>query len=211
MLNDVLHAYVLETIDDIWLQRAECERHGEQIVTLRTLNTNSSPRPRLIDKITGDIPSHACPLEHVYTAEHFDEALNWLADLEEHQSIITPDGFWLGKGWVKFVKHNEHDEIGFLARQQRIGDLLLVVQELQQKIDVLRIERDQTHQRLQKSLKDNELQQLNVNASNEELRSNTAALSTNEHAIVQAQKNANALILECEELQLFIEETAAKQ
>ncbi|MBN9226807.1 MULTISPECIES: chromosome segregation protein SMC [Legionella] len=211
VLNEALHAYVLETFEELWPQRAICERQGESIVTLRTIDLKPTPHPRLIDKIKGTIPANVYPLEHIYTAEHFDEALSWLAELAEHESIITPDGFWLGRGWVKFVTPETQDELGLLARQQKIAELAAVVQELQEKIDVLRIERDDTHQQLQKSLKDIELHQLNVNASNEALRTNSVALTANEQAMLQAEKQATALAFECDELKLILEETAAEQ
>ncbi|PWY57002.1 chromosome segregation protein SMC [Legionella qingyii] len=211
VLNEALHAYVLETFDELWPHRVLCERQGEHIVTLRKGDLKSATHPRLIDKIKGDIPAHVCPLEHIYTAEHFDEALSWLPELAEHESIITPDGFWLGKGWVKFVTPETQDELGLLARQQKISDLSVVVQELQQKIEILRTERDETHLQLQRSLKEIELQQLNVNASNEALRVNSVALSANEQAIIHAEKQATALASECEELKLILEEMAAEE
>ncbi|WP_412756415.1 chromosome segregation protein SMC [Legionella bozemanae] len=211
VLNEALHAYVLETFDELWPQRVTCEQQGENIVTLKKKVLNSGAYPRLIDKIKGDIPANAYPLEHIYTAEHFDEALSWLPELTEYESIITPDGFWLGQGWVKFVTPETQDELGLLARQQKITELSVVVQELQQKIDLLRAERDETHHQLQKSLKEIELQKLNVNASNEALRTNSLALNTNEQAIVHAEKQAAALVFECEELKLVLEEIAVEQ
>ncbi|WP_115703904.1 chromosome segregation protein SMC [Legionella sainthelensi] len=211
VLNETLHAYVLETFDELWPQRSNCEHQGECIVTLRNRRTKSDSRPSLMDKIHGAIPANVSPLEHIYTAEHFDEALSWLPELEEYQSIITPDGFWLGPGWVKFVNPEEQDDVGFLVRQQKIGDLSLLVQELQQKIDALRAERDHTHLQLQKSVKDIELQQLNVNASNEALRINSSALSSNEQAISHAEKQAINLTIECEELQFLLEETVVER
>ncbi|HIF0223592.1 TPA: chromosome segregation protein SMC [Legionella anisa] len=211
VLNEALHAYVLETFEELWPQRAICEQQGENIVTLKRKTLNSRSYPRLIDKIKGDIPANAHPLEHIYTAEHFDEALSWLPELTEYESIITPDGFWLGKGWVKFATPETQDELGLLARQQKITELSVVVQELQQRIDVLRAERDETHQQLQKSLKEIELQKLNVNASNEALRTNSLALNTNEQAVIHAEKQASALAFECEELKCVLEEIVVEQ
>ncbi|KTD05957.1 chromosome partition protein smc [Legionella gratiana] len=211
VLNETLHAYVLETFDELWPQRANCERQGVSIVTLRNVSTKSDSYPRLVDKVHGAIPAHVCLLEHIYAADHFDEALSWLPEIAEYQSIITPDGFWIGQGWVKFVNPEEQDDLGFLARQQKIADLSLLVQELQQRIDGLRTDRDHTHQQVQKNLKEVELQQLNVNASNEALRINSSALSSNEQAIFQAEKQAIVLTAECEELQFLLENTAAEQ
>lgn len=210
VLDEALHAYVLETFEELWPQREICERQGENVVTLRAVVEQTTTRPRLIDKIHGTLPAHVHPLEHIFTAEHFDEALSWLPELVEYQSIITPDGFWLGNGWVKFVPAKEQDELGLLARQQKIADLTQVVSSLEQKIAVLREQRDQYHQEVQKSIQDIELQQLNVNSCNEALRTNSAALSTNEQALLHAERLAATLVDECEELQMVLEETVAE-
>jgi chromosome segregation protein len=211
VLNDALHAYVLETFDELWPQREVCARQGESIVTLGTVSEKTAAHPRLVDKIQGAIPANVCSLEQIFAAEDFDEALSWLPDLSRNQSIVTPDGFWIGNGWVKFVPPANQDELGLLARQQKITDLTLVVDELQQKIATLRSLRDEYHQELQKWQKDCELQQLNANASSETLRGNAVALSSNEQAIAHAEKLATTLTAECEDLQIVLEEIAEEQ
>ncbi|MGC1182118.1 chromosome segregation protein SMC [Legionella sp.] len=211
VLNDVLHAYVLETFDELWSHREVCARQGECIVSLRTLSENSASHPCLVDKIQGNIPANTYPLEHIFAAEHIDEALSWLPDLLEHQSIITPDGVWLGKNWAKFSQKNERDELGVLARQQKIIDLTEIVAKLQQRIAALRTQRDQYHQHLQKNLNDAQLQQLKVNTSNDALSAHNLALSINEQAIVHAEKLRATLAVECNELQKVLEETSKTQ
>ncbi|STY30608.1 chromosome partition protein smc [Legionella wadsworthii] len=211
VLNEALHAYVLETFDELWPQQEICKNQGVDVVVLQKRENGCNAHPRLIDQIKGDIPAHVYPLKYIYTAEHFEEALNLLPQLADNESIITPEGLWLGHGWVKFIRPETEDEIGLIARQQKITEVSSLVQDLQVKIDALRIVRDETHQQLQKSLKDIELQQLNVNASNEALRTNSSALSTNEQMMQHAEKQSNALALECEELKICLEETATEQ
>ncbi|MFT4058975.1 MAG: chromosome segregation protein SMC [Legionella sp.] len=211
VLNDSLNAYVLETFDELWPQRELCARQGESIVTLRCLSTKNADHPRLIDKIQGAIPAHVFPLEYIFAAENFAEALSWLPDLLEYQSIVTPDGFWLGKGWVKFVPSTGQDEFGLLARKQKITDLRAVVSESEDKIATLRSVRDECHQQLQKWQHESELQQFNVTASSEALRNNTVALSTNEQAIIHTEKLVATLAAEYHDLQMVLEEIAEEQ
>lgn len=211
VLNEALHAYVLETFDELWPQQEQCKRQGETVVTMRAVDKSPTTYPRLIDKIQGAIPANVYPLECIYTAEHFEEALSWLPGLAEDHSIITPDGFWLGKGWVKFVPPKEHDELGLLARQQKIADLVDVVTTLHQKIATLKELRDQQHQQVQKGGRDIELHQLNVQASKEALRANETGLSTNEQALLHAEKRAATLAEECEELYILLEEIVTEQ
>jgi chromosome segregation protein len=86
-----------------------------------------------------------------------------------------------------------------------------VVTELQQKIEEVRIQRDQCHAQLQQSLSYIELFQLNLSASNEALRSNINALSANEQSIQHAEKLIATMSSEIEELHLLLEETTTEQ
>jgi chromosome segregation protein len=209
VLQDSLHAYVLERFDkELWSLNAISTFQGAHVITLRTLSKELSPHPRLVDKIQGAIPAHIYPLEHVFAAEHFDEALSWLPKLLEHQSIITPEGDWLGPGWVKYVKRETQDELGFLSRQQKISELTCVVEELRQKINEFKELRDYYHQQVQKRNTDYELKQLEAQASNEALTFNTAALSAHDKAILHANQLAASLSRAYEELQVLREQTS---
>ena len=211
VLNGALHSYVLNNFEELWPQWSVCEQQGESIVTMRSLLGEQQLYPRLADKIKGNIPASVPNLEHIYTAEHLEQAINWLPHLEEHESIVTANGFWLGKGWMKLANPGEQDELGLLSRQQKIVELASVVTELQQKIEEIRIQRDQCHAQLQQSLSYSELFQLNLTASNEALRDNINALSVNEQSVQHAEKLIATMSAEIEELHLLLEETTTEQ
>lgn len=211
VLNDALHSYVLDNFEELWPQWPACESQGERIVTMRLLLGEQPAYPRLADQIKGKIPATVPNLEHIYTAQHLEEAIAWLPHLAEHESIVTTNGFWLGKGWVKFVNPEEQDEMGLLTRQQKIADLAVIVQELQQKIEEVRTQRDQCHQQLQQNLSQIELLQLNLRSSNEALRGNINALSVNEQSIQHTEKLMATMSAENDELYILVEETAAEQ
>lgn len=40
-------------------------------------------------------------LEHVYCVDTLNQAFEVRSQLEDHQSVVTRDGFWLGKRWVR--------------------------------------------------------------------------------------------------------------
>lgn len=211
VLGDAIHAYVLDDFAELWPHWNACERLGESVVTLHTRNVAKTARPRLADKIQADvIPAMAHNLEHIYVAEHLEEAKTWLPDLADHESIVTVNGFWLGRGWVKLVHPAEQDEIGVLARQQQINELALIVVELQEKIEILRVLRDQYHSELQKNAGYIEAFQLNLNASNDAIRHNNSAIDKNEQAIYLAEKQLNSLGAERNELQITLEDLVAE-
>jgi chromosome segregation protein len=210
VLGEALHAYVLDDFAELWPHWQSCERQGESIVTMRTPLGIKSSKARLSDKVKGTVPATLNNLDHIYIAEHLDDAMKWLSDLSDHESVVTINGFWLGKGWVKLVNPGEQDEIGLLARQQKIAELALIVNELCQKIETVRLLRDDSHNQLQQSLSYIELYQLNLNASNEALRLNNTAVTGNEQAIHHAEKILANISSEYDELQILLEDLAGE-
>jgi chromosome segregation protein len=54
--------------------------------------------------------------------------------LEAHQSIVTPDGLWVGPQWIRYYR--EHDEhAGVLARKQEIESLNQQVLKLDERVE----------------------------------------------------------------------------
>ena len=206
VLNDALNDYVLDDFEELWPQWSACESQGQSILTMRAIHSQQKSYPRLADKIKGTIPATVPNLEHIFTAEHIDEAISWLPHLSEHESIVTVKGFWLGKGWVKLINQGEQDELGLLTRQQKIADLSLVVDELKQKMEEVRAQRDQGHAQLQESLNYIDLYQLNLNSSNEALRANVNALNVNEQSMQHTERLIASMSTEHEELRNLLEE-----
>ncbi len=62
-------------------------------------------------------------LSQVRCAEDSASAWSMLEALGAHQSVITPEGFWLGRGWSWSEGETEEREQGRLARQQEIRKL----------------------------------------------------------------------------------------
>ncbi|MFI4962724.1 MAG: chromosome segregation protein SMC, partial [Legionellales bacterium] len=206
VLSESLQAYVLDTFEELVPQWATCELQGEWVVTLGQAPKKHQSYPSLADKIKGLPPVTRQRLETIYTAEQSDQALSWLPNLLDHESVVTPDGSWFGKGWAQFAHSSEYDEAGVLARQQKIGDLTAQVQELHLKMDSLRAIRDSMHTQLQERMRDSELAQSNLNASNDALRAHNSALISNEQSMLHALRHLETRTAECEVLQTQLEE-----
>ena len=65
------------------------------------------------------------PLTHVLTAASLEEALRAHGHLEAQQSVITPAGEWLGRGWLR-VSRGPDARAGVLEREQRLKALRAV-------------------------------------------------------------------------------------
>ena len=58
----------------------------------------------------------------VRCAADLDEALRRRAELAEHESLVTPDGVWLGPNWLRVARGDE-THAGVLAREREIKAL----------------------------------------------------------------------------------------
>lgn len=86
-------------------------------------------------------------LGSVLTARDVHEAAGKVASLTTHQSVITPAGEWLGRGWAR-VQRSGESQAGVLAREREIQQLDSQVEtleagigELGERLETLRAEK----------------------------------------------------------------------
>lgn len=68
-------------------------------------------------------------LDSIHTVESLDEALSRRDQLGANESLLTPDGVWVGKGWLKMPESAE-GQVGLIERQKRVDDLAEEVSDL---------------------------------------------------------------------------------
>jgi chromosome segregation protein len=61
-------------------------------------------------------------LDGVYVADSLSQALSMRAGLADHESIITRDGVWIGKSWLRVARDSD-EKAGVLEREREIGEL----------------------------------------------------------------------------------------
>ena len=60
-------------------------------------------------------------LTHIMCANSLEEGLGMLAELENYQSVVTPQGYWLGQGWMMVGSADQ--QTGLLKRANQIKQL----------------------------------------------------------------------------------------
>ncbi|GAA6143948.1 chromosome segregation protein SMC [Thalassolituus maritimus] len=78
----------------------------------------SSPAGTLLDKVDSSQDLSAM-LAKVRVAEDLNAALTLRSGLAPDESVITPDGIWMGPNWLR-VARDQDNEGGVLARQQEL-------------------------------------------------------------------------------------------
>lgn len=207
VLGEDLQAFIVDDFTSIWSQWSEYQAFGISSLSLNETRPAFMSKSRLMDKVRGALPISLHHLEHIYAAETIEELQQWLPELLAYESIIMPDGTWVGVGWIKALNPKAQDEIGLLARQQKLTDLALVVEDLQQKIMQTQAARDSQFHRLEVLLSQSQELQTVFNGANEVLRASTLALEKNLQELNHVkQVLANYLIQE-EELKQDLEES----
>ena len=77
--------------------------------------------PLLKDKIRSDSAVNDL-LGHVYAVDNLPAALQLRGQLDAHESIVTRDGIWLGRQWLRVVRLQDSEQ-GVIQREQELREL----------------------------------------------------------------------------------------
>jgi len=123
VLGHYLEAVCVEEIGD--LDRALGELQDGAITLLdgreAPAGNSNGPSEPLSSHVTADKPVTAV-MAGVFTANDTQQALALRSRLQAGQSVITPEGVWVGANWVR-VNRTQDEHAGVLAREQEIKSL----------------------------------------------------------------------------------------
>ncbi|CAM3696592.1 chromosome segregation protein SMC [Parendozoicomonas haliclonae] len=175
VLGDTLQAVCVDGLDDIASGLGDLEKASLSFLSnnLGTVSQQPGQLPWLGDYAqgTGDL------LVGIYAADSLDQALGLRGNLAPGESIITRDGIWLGRDWLRVAKEKDAGA-GVLARQQELETLTeniaVLVEKEQQCSDSLQDARDQVEQ-LEQDRDESQRQLTSVVARQSELRADLGA------------------------------------
>jgi len=94
------------------------------------INHGTAKHKTLQQMIKTELPINGL-LAGVYVADNLDEALAMCASLDNHESIVTRDGVWLNRSWLKILREKD-PAAGVFQREQELKKLATQIEELQQ-------------------------------------------------------------------------------
>ena len=130
VLGQSLHALCLETQDVHWQSALAQLSSGElnllqlpQAATQAAIQSSelALKLPLLMKKIQTSLDLSSL-LDHIYIADHWEQAFALQSQLAVHESIVTIDGIWLGRYWIKINK-GQDPASGLLHRQALLEQL----------------------------------------------------------------------------------------
>lgn len=211
VLAEGLQAIVVDSLDSLWSELPKLEADSLLFLTKSLVEEKKNSYPSLADKIKGFKPSWSYCLDKIYTASSLNEALAWLAKIENEESVITKEGYWLGKGWVKVAGLKNQDAQSLLLRQDELAQIEKQLRVSQSALEELREQRDRLHSQVKENEQEQQATKKNVLASREAVRTCEAEINLKNLAIQQASGRKNALVEEEESLRLYLEDIADQQ
>ncbi len=120
VLGARLQALCVERLDSL---RAPLEALGDSAIDL--FETSAGPAAARADSLAARVEA-PWPLDSllgaVRTADNLEEAFARRAELAAHESLITPEGIWIGRDWLR-LDRSQGGQGGVLARESEMREL----------------------------------------------------------------------------------------
>lgn len=152
--------------------------------------------PLLSDLVRG--PVVPALLEGVYAVETLAEALSRRTTLADYESLVTRDGIWLGRDWLRVVR-DQDAEAGVLARRRLLADLEEEIAVCEGRIGDLRAAREEDRERVTDLDAEREQAQRQAREHARELAEARARISAHEVRLEQVTMRAERLGKELQE------------
>ncbi|MFK7861020.1 MAG: chromosome segregation protein SMC [Granulosicoccus sp.] len=185
-------------------------------LTLVTAHAGGSAAPdSLASKVSGELPFTEL-LAGIRIAEDITAALNIRKQLADHESVVTRDGLWLGKSWLRVARGDAQDSV--LLRETEIGELKVELQALEARSDAVQAKHEELGQLQDEQETRRETQ---LHAFNDAVRAHsqiTAALAAERQTLEQGERRIRVLGEELAEIdqhreqeQLQLEDSSARK
>lgn len=122
VLGDTLEAVCVDQIDSLSGTLDELDKSNLSLIEAGAESANDAlSAGMLLDKVKSSIELDQF-ITGIRIADDLDQALSMRSSLSKGESIITQDGIWVGKNWLRISRDKEAKQ-GVLAREHDIRDL----------------------------------------------------------------------------------------
>jgi len=115
-----------------------------QLSLVKAQASSSAPATdSLASKVHGNLPLQEL-LAGIRIADDLASALSIRHQLAEHESVVTRDGLWFGKSWIRVARAESQDSV--LLRETEIAELKAELASLEERSDALQARLDELSQ-----------------------------------------------------------------
>ncbi len=199
VLGEYLQAVCVDDIEPVTESIARL-RAGRVTVVQGDTNADAAPPARTLAAMVRGAPDAVRgQLAKVRTAETLNGALSIRELLEDGESVITGDGIWFGKDWLR-VARDQDAKAGILAREHDMRRLKNDIRELQARFDSARKLQQDGRTRLTQLEERRESVQKDAAALLAEYSDVRAQLDSARYKMEQAAARQEAIVEEGKEL-----------
>jgi chromosome segregation protein len=200
VLGDYLQAVCVDDIDPVTESISRLRAGQVTIVDTHGEIENDANDKSLASKVSGAPPSVQAMLSRVRAADTLNGALAVREMLQGNESVITSDGVWLGKHWLR-VARDQDSRAGVLAREHEMRRIKGEIREFQARFDSARKLLQDGRTRLNQLEERRESVQQDASALLNEYSELKAALDSARYQRDQAKARQQAIHEEGEDLE----------
>ncbi len=130
VLGPSLEAVCVDNTDI--LERCLTDLPAAQLTLMAASSSPAGDKQQLLSKVQNS-GAVAAILARVQVAESLADAQSLRASLDDDESVITRDGVWLGRNWLRIARADAEDSV--LIRENEIAELRSDIEGLQEVID----------------------------------------------------------------------------
>jgi chromosome segregation protein len=201
VLGSYLEAVCVDGLDDAERLLAGLEQGAISLFDTRASAASGCSTDRLAaltDKVQAPWSMGAL-LDGVYAADTLHQALELRDSIAAHESIVTRDGIWLARGWLR-VARDADAKAGVLQREREIGRLQEEIAEQATRIDALRNRISESRGALVAAEEDREQLQAGYNQAHRQASELQARLASCKSRIEHHQTRSEDVQKESEDL-----------
>ncbi|MBO6556894.1 MAG: chromosome segregation protein SMC [Pseudomonadales bacterium] len=202
VLGDYLQAVCVDGMDPLTSLLGDFQEGHLNFVTPTSGGGSAiASSESLASKVSGDDAAQSL-LHGILTAPDLAAAINMRGQLQPGQSVVTPDGIWMGASWLR-VTRDKDAQAGVIKRQQELDELGRGMSEAEADVERLNAELDSGMAVLQQAESERDQQQKRLSEQQRAFGETRAQLGAKR---VQAEQIRNDLARANKE----IEETLAQ-
>ena len=179
VLGDTLEAVCVDEIDSLCSTFSGLDKSNLSLVEVdRGGSSSSSSKAYLSEKVKSSLDLGRF-LYGIKVADTLDEALKVRGSLVDDESVVTRDGVWLGRNWLRITNDKDARQ-GVLARATEIRELHRHLESLEEQSNVINTELQEQRDYLQSKEQQREDEQAVLNATNGQLNEFKAQIGARE-------------------------------
>jgi len=139
ILGSYLQAICVDQIDNLVPHLPDFKKGHLCLLNKKNLSSETRPNnlklSKLLEKIHSDLPLNDL-LDGIYVAESLEEAHRLVSSLKPNESIVTRDGTWVSRSWVRLLRQANPEE-SILEREQKLKLLSSQLSDIEKKHKVI--------------------------------------------------------------------------